>query len=53
MAAPLVRDGRLVEVLADRAAAAPAVFALVLPGRRRAPKIRAFVDFVSDALGSG
>ncbi|MCA9707514.1 MAG: LysR family transcriptional regulator [Myxococcales bacterium] len=53
MAAPLLRSGRLVEVLGDLAAPGPAVYALVLGGRRRAPKVRAFLDFVGEALGPG
>lgn len=53
MAAPLLRDGRLLEVLGDRAAPGPPVSALVLAGRRRAPKVRAFLDFVTEALGPG
>ncbi len=51
MAAPWVRDGRLLEILGDWAADGPPVHALVLPGRRRAPKVRAFLDFVTETLG--
>ena len=47
-----LREGRLVELLADRAASGPPVHVLYPPGRRRVPRVRAFVDFVLQALAS-
>jgi len=52
MATPAVREGRLLPVLDEWAAPGPPVHALVLPARRRAPKVRAFLEFVTEALGS-
>lgn len=51
MAREPLRTGRLVEVLSDHAAPGPEVFALVLPQQRKAPKVRAFLDFVTEAFG--
>lgn len=50
MAAEPLREGRLVEVLRERAAPGPPVHALVLRGQQGTPKVRAFLDFVSEAL---
>ena len=50
MAATEIRRGRLVEVLSAYATAGPDIFAVTLPGRRRSPKVRAFLDFVHDEL---
>jgi len=43
--------GKLVEVLAEFSTAGPLVSLLVAPGRRSAPKVRAFVEFVVDLVG--
>lgn len=51
MAREPLRQGRLVAVLEDFAAPGPEVFALVLPARRRAPKVRAFLDFAAEVFG--
>lgn len=48
-----LQEGRLVEVLRERAAPGPPVHALVLPGQQGTPKVRAFLDFVAEALGQG
>jgi DNA-binding transcriptional LysR family regulator len=46
-----VRRGDLVELLRNRSAPAPGVYALCLPGRQGVPKIRAFVEFMIEVLG--
>lgn len=46
-----VRAGALVELLPDRAAEAPPIHALTLPGRNEVPKVRAFLDFADELLG--
>jgi DNA-binding transcriptional LysR family regulator len=43
-------SGVLIEVLADRAAPGPPIHVLFAQGRRRSPKVRAFVDFVLETL---
>ena len=53
MAHEPIREGRLVEVLHPFAAPGPEVFALVLPQQAKAPKVRAFLDFATEALGTG
>ena len=45
-----LRSGRLLEVLADHAAAGPAIHAVYLPSQRSNRKIRAFVDFLAEGL---
>lgn len=45
-----VRDGRLVEVLADFAADGPPVHALCLPGRQGVPRVQALLELLSDEL---
>lgn len=50
VAAPLA-TGHLVEVLADFATAGPPISLLVAPGKRSAPKVRAFVEFMLETLG--
>jgi DNA-binding transcriptional LysR family regulator len=55
MAAPALRDGRVVEVLSRYACAGPLIHAVTTPERARAPSVRAFVDFVAGrfaALGA-
>jgi DNA-binding transcriptional LysR family regulator len=47
-----VRAGRLVEVLAPYAAATEPIHALTLPRRASSPKVRAFLDFLVDRLGT-
>ncbi len=42
-----VREGRLVEVLGDCAAAGPPIHALCLPGQQRTPRIRSFLDHLA------
>ncbi|HYP77881.1 MAG TPA: LysR family transcriptional regulator [Polyangiaceae bacterium] len=46
-----IADGRLVEVLAGFRAPGPAVSLLVAPGKRVAPKVRAFIEFMVGTLG--
>lgn len=46
-----LREGRLVEVLADHAAAGPQIHALTVPGRQSSPKVRAFLSFLVEELG--
>ncbi len=46
-----LRDGSLVEILADSHMSEPVpLWALMPPGRHRAPRVRAFVDFMSERL---
>lgn len=52
MAAEAVREGRLVEVLADFAAPGPPITALTLPGRQDVPRVAAFLAFLQDLLGA-
>jgi DNA-binding transcriptional LysR family regulator len=44
MAAPPLREGRVVEILGEFAAPGPSIYALFLPERRVVPKVRAFVE---------
>ena len=44
--------GRLVEVLADHSTPGPPISLLVAPGKRRSPKIRAFVELMLDTVGA-
>ncbi len=48
-----VRDGDLVEVLADHAVDGPPIHALCAPRRQRTPKVRAVLDALDEALGKG
>lgn len=50
MAEPHVREGRLLEVLADRTTEGPAVHAVCTPGRRAAPRIRAAFEAFADSF---
>ncbi len=45
-----VRDGRLVEVLADHAADGPPVHALCLPGRQAVPRVQALLQLLWEEL---
>jgi DNA-binding transcriptional LysR family regulator len=47
-----LREGRLVEVLAEHACAGPPIHALCLPGHEKTPKVRVFFDFLDDVLGA-
>jgi DNA-binding transcriptional LysR family regulator len=47
-----MRDGRLVEVLADHAADGPPVHALCLPGRQAVPRVQALLELLSEELRS-
>jgi DNA-binding transcriptional LysR family regulator len=47
-----IRRGEVQEILADRSVAGPPIHALCLPGRQRVPRIRAFLDFASEALSA-
>jgi DNA-binding transcriptional LysR family regulator len=48
-----IREGRMIPLLVDRHVAAPAPLHLVfLPGRQRLPRVRAFLDFVSETFGA-
>ncbi|MCW5804010.1 MAG: substrate binding domain-containing protein, partial [Deltaproteobacteria bacterium] len=46
-----LRDGALVEVLADFAAAGPAIHAVATPARVRSANVRAFLRFLGEVLG--
>lgn len=49
LAAPAIREGRLIRLLAETHVDDPIPMHLVFPpGRQRLPKVRAFLDFVSD-----
>ncbi len=48
-----IREGRLVEVLADYAAPGPPVHALCIPGQQRTPRIRSFLDHLAGYPVSG
>ncbi len=50
MVAPHLTAGRLVEVLSHRAAEGPPLNAVVLPQRRRTPRVRALLDFLEETL---
>lgn len=47
-----VRDGELVEVLADHAVEGPPIHALCAPRRQHAPKVRAVLDALDEVMGS-
>lgn len=51
MADDYLRDGRLVEVLADHAADGPPIHALCAPRRQRSPRVRALLDVLDEVLG--
>jgi DNA-binding transcriptional LysR family regulator len=52
MVARAVRDGTLVRLLVDRHVPESfPIHALTVPGRHRAPRIRAFVDFLAEEFG--
>jgi LysR family transcriptional regulator, regulator for bpeEF and oprC len=51
MVASALGRGQLVEILGRFAAPGPIVSLLLAPGRRTAPKVRAFADLVVDLLG--
>ncbi|WP_233234790.1 LysR family transcriptional regulator [Bordetella sp. LUAb4] len=52
IAADALRSGRLRPVLTDYVAQGPPVSAVYLPGKNLSPKVRAFVDFLSDLISS-
>lgn len=52
MVAETLRDGRLVEVLAEHATEGPSIHALTSPGRRTSRRVRAFVDFAAEVFSS-
>ena len=49
MVTEALRDGRLVEILADHTVEGPPIHAVCLPSLRRDPRIRAFVDHLAQA----
>ncbi|MBB3952024.1 LysR family transcriptional regulator [Aureimonas jatrophae] len=51
MAEPYLRSGRLVEVLQPYAAPGPPISVLFPSNRHLAPKVRVFIDFVTELLG--
>lgn len=51
MVGEYLRDGRLVEVLAEYACPGPPVQAVYLQGQRASPRVRALVDFLAEVLG--
>lgn len=50
MAEPLVREGRLVQLLPETAAEGPPIHAVCAPGRRASPRIRAAFTAFADAF---
>ncbi|HTJ98763.1 MAG TPA: LysR family transcriptional regulator [Bordetella sp.] len=52
IAADALRDGRLRPILTDYVALGPQVSAVYLPSKNLSPKVRAFVDFLSDLIAS-
>jgi LysR family transcriptional regulator for bpeEF and oprC len=50
MAEPHIKTGKLVEVLAPLAAAGPPISVLFPSSKNLAPKVRAFIDFVTEVL---
>ena len=50
MVAPHLSAGRLIEVLRHVAAEGPPLHAVVLPRRRKAPRVRAFLEFLDELL---
>lgn len=46
-----LREGRLVELFAERAVAGPPIHALTLAGRQEVPRVRAVLDFTEEILG--
>jgi DNA-binding transcriptional LysR family regulator len=51
MAAEALKRGELVEIFPDQVVEGPPISALCLAGRQRVPKIRAFLEFITDVLG--
>jgi DNA-binding transcriptional LysR family regulator len=49
---PELKSGRLVTVLPEHGTVTYSLFALYPPSRHLAPKVRAFIDFISDRLRS-
>lgn len=52
MAEPLLREGRLVQLLPDTAADGPPIHAVCAPGRRASPRIRAAFTAFADAFAT-
>jgi LysR family transcriptional regulator for bpeEF and oprC len=52
IAADALRDGRLRAILTDYVALGPKVSAVYLPSKNLSPKVRAFVDFLTDLISS-
>jgi LysR family transcriptional regulator for bpeEF and oprC len=52
IAADALRDGRLQAILTDYVALGPEVSAVYLPSKNLSPKVRAFVDFLTDLIAS-
>jgi DNA-binding transcriptional LysR family regulator len=52
MAAPHLRQGRLVEVLAAHRAPGPSISAVFLPARRNVPKVKSFVAHLAARFAS-
>lgn len=46
-----IREGTLVEILADYSLPGPPVHALCLPGQQATPRVRAFFDFLGEIFG--
>jgi LysR family transcriptional regulator for bpeEF and oprC len=53
MAAPAIRDGSVVELLAEAAAPGPSIHAVATQSRARSANVRAFVRFLVDAFRDG
>jgi LysR family transcriptional regulator, regulator for bpeEF and oprC len=52
IAADALRSGHLRPVLTDYVAQGPRVSAVYLPGKNLSPKVRAFIDFLTDLISS-
>jgi LysR family transcriptional regulator, regulator for bpeEF and oprC len=50
LAAPLLREGRLVEVTPSARTPGPSVWALTLPHRRNIPKVRSYIEHLRQAF---
>ena len=52
MVATHIARGELVEILSDHAASGPTLSVLSAPGRTNSPKVRAFIDFALEIMGT-
>jgi LysR family transcriptional regulator, regulator for bpeEF and oprC len=52
MARGAIREGQLLEILARDAIAGPTIHAVTLPRRKSLPRVRAFLDFVTEVFSA-